>query len=189
MSHFLHQLRNELENRNNAEKRYSNKRRQYNNRRGLIYDRRANSDSKRHQHHKGDHREKMSGIPLDTLSGIKAILENIAANQERLIAIEERKVKAIEKISENVAALSSPAAHALDGVEEHLQLFQDHKPKKRLKKHEDPNRKRVIEIIEEMRGENATYSDIAERLQMENLPTFSGRGKWHAQTIHRLCSD
>ena len=189
MSHFLHQLRNEIENRNNAEKRYSHKRRQQNNRRGIIHDRRTTAESKKNPHHKTDRPEKLSRIPRDTLSGVQVILENIAANQERLISIEERKARTLEKISEGIHKISVPSPSHTDEIEEQTHLFQGHKPQKRLKKYEDPNRRRVVEIIDEMRKENATYSDIARRLQMENLPTFSGRGKWHAQTVHRLCSD
>lgn len=38
-----------------------------------------------------------------------------------------------------------------------------------------------------MRDEGATYGQIADRLEGEEIPTFSGKGKWHAQTIHRIC--
>ena len=62
-------------------------------------------------------------------------------------------------------------------------------PKRRSKKYSDPNRKKVMDIIASMRKENATYQEIAERLELENLKTFSGRGKWHAQTVHRLCQE
>ncbi|MBW2592473.1 MAG: hypothetical protein JRE58_05635, partial [Deltaproteobacteria bacterium] len=50
----------------------------------------------------------------------------------------------------------------------------------------DVQRARVLKIVKKMHKENATYNQIALRLEEENLPTFSGRGKWHAQTIHRL---
>lgn len=189
MSHFLHQLRSDMENRNNAEKRYSHKRRQQNNRRGMIYDRRTNAESKKSHHHKNDQQDRAKGIPRDALSGIKTILHNIATNQERLISIEERKARAMEKISEGLNKISKLPLSRTDEITEQVQLFEELGPKKRLNKSEDPNRTRVIEIIDEMRKENATYSDIAERLQSEDLPTFSGRGKWHAQTVHRLCSE
>ncbi len=45
----------------------------------------------------------------------------------------------------------------------------------------------VIAIIRSMREERATYAEIAEALTEKGIPTFSGRGDWHAQTIHRLC--
>ncbi|SLM33002.1 conserved hypothetical protein [Desulfamplus magnetovallimortis] len=45
----------------------------------------------------------------------------------------------------------------------------------------------VIAMIKDMRKNSATFSEIAESLQEKGIPTFSGRGAWHAQTIHRLC--
>jgi len=190
MSQFLHQLRSEIESRNQAEKRRSNKRRQHDKRRG-PYDRRSVSDvrKQKHSHAKQDHSESSSGVSHTILNGIKHSLERIAANQEKRVSIEERKARAMEKIAEAMENTPALPLYHSDDLDENVHLLQEHKPRKRVKKQEDPNRKRVIEIIDEMRKENATYSDIAERLQMENLPTFSGRGKWHAQTVHRLCSD
>ncbi len=45
----------------------------------------------------------------------------------------------------------------------------------------------VIQIIREMRDRRCTFGEIAAELKVRNIPTFSGRGEWHAQTIHRLC--
>ncbi|MCF8045569.1 MAG: hypothetical protein K9J83_06890, partial [Desulfarculaceae bacterium] len=49
-------------------------------------------------------------------------------------------------------------------------------------------RERIMEIINTMRAEGATYDEVAQYLINLGQPTFSGRGEWHAQTIHRLCS-
>ncbi|MBA3010794.1 MAG: hypothetical protein FP812_11195 [Desulfobacula sp.] len=46
----------------------------------------------------------------------------------------------------------------------------------------------IMDIIQSMREEGATFDQIATRLVDLGQPTFSGRGEWHAQTIHRLCS-
>ncbi len=45
----------------------------------------------------------------------------------------------------------------------------------------------VLDIIRTMRKERATFATIASYLTEKKIPTFSGRGVWHAQTIHRLC--
>ncbi|MCG8565298.1 MAG: recombinase family protein [Desulfobacterales bacterium] len=45
----------------------------------------------------------------------------------------------------------------------------------------------ILEMIQDMRDQGATFSVIADYLQEKGIPTFSGRGAWHAQTIHRLC--
>lgn len=50
------------------------------------------------------------------------------------------------------------------------------------------NRKTVMDIIHTMRAEGATFDQVASRLVELGQPTFSGRGEWHAQTIHRLCN-
>ena len=48
-------------------------------------------------------------------------------------------------------------------------------------------REEIMTIIHTMRDEGATYDQIAKHLVNLGQPTFSGRGEWHAQTIHRLC--
>ena len=45
----------------------------------------------------------------------------------------------------------------------------------------------VIAMIKSMRKKRATFAEIAQNLKDKEIPTFSGRGEWHAQTIHRLC--
>ncbi len=46
----------------------------------------------------------------------------------------------------------------------------------------------VMDIIHTMRSQGATFDQVAARLIELGQPTFSGRGEWHAQTIHRLCN-
>jgi len=45
----------------------------------------------------------------------------------------------------------------------------------------------ILTIIRTMREKGSTFSIIADYLKDKGIPTFSGRGEWHAQTIHRLC--
>jgi hypothetical protein len=45
----------------------------------------------------------------------------------------------------------------------------------------------ILSIIRNMRDQGATFSIIADYLKEKGMPTFSGKGEWHAQTIHRLC--
>jgi hypothetical protein len=40
-----------------------------------------------------------------------------------------------------------------------------------------------------MRSSGETFDKIALYLENEKLPTFSNRGQWHAQTVHRLYQD
>ena len=50
------------------------------------------------------------------------------------------------------------------------------------------SRETVMDIIHSMRDDGATFDQVASRLIELGQPTFSGRGEWHAQTIHRLCN-
>lgn len=45
----------------------------------------------------------------------------------------------------------------------------------------------ILSLIRDMRKKEATFAAIADHLKEKGIPTFSGRGEWHAQTIHRLC--
>lgn len=45
----------------------------------------------------------------------------------------------------------------------------------------------ILVIIKNMREKGETFAIIAKFLTDKKIPTFSGRGQWHAQTIHRLC--
>lgn len=49
-------------------------------------------------------------------------------------------------------------------------------------------RRGVIKIMKKLRRKGSTYKEIAIFLNERSIPTFSNKGKWHAQTIHRLCS-
>jgi hypothetical protein len=44
----------------------------------------------------------------------------------------------------------------------------------------------ILSMIRAMRKQGQTFSRIAQSLKEKKIPTFSGRGQWHAQTIHRL---
>jgi len=45
----------------------------------------------------------------------------------------------------------------------------------------------ILSFIRTMRKKEATFAAIADSLKKKGVPTFSGRGEWHAQTVHRLC--
>lgn len=184
MNDFLQQLRS------NSEKKYNKKRRQYDNNQNLVYDRRNNQEARRSIQRNMGNPEHISAISLDMMATIRDLLEKFTEGHERLIAAEERKAVALESICNEMKNVLK------DGLVQQgkaLAFFQDadaaRQAKRQVRIESDPNRKRVMEIIAEMRAINATFQEIAQRLEEENLPTFSGRGKWHAQTVHRLCQD
>jgi len=45
----------------------------------------------------------------------------------------------------------------------------------------------IRKIAMELRDQGKTYKEIAQHLDDEKIPTFSGKGGWHAPTIHKLC--
>ena len=61
--------------------------------------------------------------------------------------------------------------------------------KKKIKKPFDAHRKKVLQLIAKLRNKGETFDEIALYLQKEDMRTFSGRGHWHAQTVHRLYQD
>ena len=102
---------------------------------------------------------------------------------------EERKASALEAIVEHMQSEKGISLHVKGEMAGGHKIIPRQKRKRRAKKFDDPNRIRVMQIISSMRKKNETYQDIADRLEKEDLKTFSGRGKWHAQTVHRLCQD
>jgi hypothetical protein len=138
---------------------------------------------------KTDEMEKLASQLTETLPVLKSLMEGIAADhrrlaeaEERRVAVEERKAEASESIAAALQQLMSAAASGQMpvGVAGRIDDAPPEKPGKQEKE-------RAVRIISDMREEGATYRQIAARLDAENISTFSGKGKWHAQTIHRIC--
>jgi GrpB-like predicted nucleotidyltransferase (UPF0157 family) len=49
------------------------------------------------------------------------------------------------------------------------------------------DRQDIIDMIGAMRKEQLSYEKIARTLAEQGVPTFSGKGAWHSQTVSRLC--
>jgi len=47
-------------------------------------------------------------------------------------------------------------------------------------------RKAVLKRIEKLRKQGVKFNEIASEFNTEDVDTFSGWGKWHGQTVHRL---
>ena len=47
--------------------------------------------------------------------------------------------------------------------------------------------KKIRKIALSLREQGKTYKEIAQYLDDNKIPTFSGKGGWHAPTIHKLC--
>ena len=191
MSDFLHKLRNGKEYRNGNDTRFKKKKRPYDSGQGqgqgqgTLYDRRNNKDQRRNPQHGSYHSDQSPAIPAETILAIKDFLQEISEKQERLAMAEERKAAAFEAIAEFLKSAKEIPILINSEIQTGKRGIQGRK--RRSKKYDDPNRRKVLDIVASMREKNATYQEIAEKLELENLKTFSGRGKWHAQTVHRLC--
>lgn len=49
-----------------------------------------------------------------------------------------------------------------------------------------PSREEVLTKIYNLRDNGLTYDQIAKQLETEEIPTFSRKGRWRGQTVHRL---
>jgi len=190
MSDFLHQLRA-----NKNDRRFNKKRRQYdhqnsNGNQGVVYDRRATGELRRNAQRTAAVPEHLSALSVEMMTAIRDLLEGLAENQIRMAAAEERRAEAIEKVAASLEVIANNQLQHREmettGTQE---ISRAKKAKRQARLATDPSRRRVMEIISQMREQNATYHEIAQALEAENLPTFSGRGNWHAQTVHRLCRE
>ena len=148
-------------------------------------------------HYKGDerrsgnirrsHREEGSSKTPDELTPyIKEYITESLKNQKRLIKINQQK-----------ADVETRKTDAIESFFSFIKDFIGSDLSKRITKGRgryktklpDTKHKKVFKIIAKMREKNETYEDIADYLEKEGIPTFSGRGHWHAQTVHRLCRD
>lgn len=168
-----------------------------------------NHDNRNHDNRKYHQRPRQDfGQRDENLGMIKDLLETLVTQQgqtmevhERRAIAEERKAEAIEEIASIISSLAGAEFPAIDKVvsgidavarefEEEVDLDddeimmddpEDEAPSIELSKDE------IVNLIHKMRSEGSTYNEVAAHLTDMGLATFSGRGKWHAQTIHRLC--
>ena len=86
---------------------------------------------------------------------------------------------------DNVPYVRIAGAKVIDGVV-YVQLEVKAKHKEPDKKTKGETKKEVVQYVKKMRKRGATWKEIAEQLNDDGVPTFSGNGKWYAQTVHRI---
>ena len=99
--------------------------------------------------------------------------EEIIENKRRRLDIEERGVNNNKILAEIFNDVTSKVLQKT----------------KYSKKPLNEKKKKTLELCWEMRCDGKTYENISDYLNKEKIPTFSGRGKWHAQTVHRFLVD
>ncbi|MBU0993455.1 MAG: hypothetical protein KJ737_13250 [Proteobacteria bacterium] len=187
MSDFLHTIRN-----NSMDKKFHKPRRNYHENNSFpTLEKRTGSDRRTRSY------KKPNAQISETLESIKNLLEDISENQQQTIYAQERKVSAIEKKAAVLGQMASFLEKMTSGISRDASTFPSYVVTQPVessnfkistsKKPNASDRKMMLEIIEKMRNEGETYHTIAQFLAKEEFPTFSGKGEWHAQTVHRLC--
>ena len=173
MDDFLYNLRRDSDKRN---RRNTNVQQQY---RGP--DRRGLKDKRNY------HRKAEGDLISEVIPELKSLLETISMNQKRRADIEERKVEVLEKVSLQLEALLSTTGR--DDISQKLSNPQDSEDARlsSVQNHSNIDRDEITKLVLDMRNKGKTYKEIARYLEDENIPTFSRKGEWHAQTIHKIC--
>lgn len=212
MNDFLHNLRTNAQpgqnQQQNEKQKFAGNRRQYDNGtyandRRASMDRRNTRQSSYYSNNKPYSRPETDQLPQgdelidsirDMLMGIENSQRKISIAMERNAIAEERKAEAFEAVAFQINQIGDLIKSVFEGqtsLVEALGIPADaftQKPEKRTRKRVITDERRVVlDKIMELRDKGATYNEIADFLTNNNYTTFSGRGRWHAQTIHRLC--
>lgn len=176
MNDFLHNLRS------GKMKRSEKYRRSYGNHKNAGYERRKTKDYKNELHGKAKDTEVLNEIK-QIITGIAESQKRIADAQERKAKSEEHKTEIMDSLFESLKHLVSAESRVTDdkSVNSNLKLA----PEVTFPK---TDKKKTLELIHNMRKDGMSYEKIANFLDTKKIPTFSGRGKWRGQTIHRLCN-
>ncbi|PIE74877.1 MAG: hypothetical protein CSA18_02915 [Deltaproteobacteria bacterium] len=105
--------------------------------------------------------------------------DNFAKLMERFVAVEEKRNIVFESLGKSMEILAERFGLEVDSGENTNDF-------KKTKKITEEEKDRIMGIIFDMRKNGSTYEDIAVYLDSKKYPTFSNKGRWHAQTIHRL---
>lgn len=127
----------------------------------------------------------------ETLPYVRENIGQIASCMERIAETRENVAKASieqhEAISEFFRNLSTLLTQTFIPIIESAQKTGTHASVTGNNGENILSKEEVISKIRSMRNNRATFAEIADHLKEQGIPTFSGRGDWHAQTIHRLC--
>jgi len=196
MDDFLYNLRRDTDKRN---------RRQSGQQQYRGQERRGMKDTRRGYARRND-------TTSELLPEIKTLLENISENQKKLLSNDKRRTLALENIAASLRLMSGNAepiempeedsmpeetADAAESMAAEAASEDEPETKETATDDEDDeddeaaparsSRQEIRKIALELRDQGKTYKEIAQYLDDEKYPTFSGKGGWHAPTIHKLC--
>lgn len=153
--------------------------------------------------------------PVDHFPAIKILLGDIIEGQRRMADIYERRAAAEERIASALERIASsffeknPAApvawpekktdldfriipETVKPVHVSEPTTLDVSGTSKTDSSADAiqtevDRKSVLETIGALRKEQMSYEKIARMFETQGIPTFSGKGAWHSQTVSKLC--
>ncbi len=184
MSDFLKNIRSGQD---NPADRYKTKPYSQGNRQFSGNEKRIGIERRLGKHYKQHSKEILAEMLYELSPAIKVFLKSIAESQKRLAEVEEIRAGAEEKKSKTFEGLLEFLKS--ESLEKLMSSRENAEKKSKAKKPIDANRKKIMQLIAKMRSRGETFDKIALSLENEKLPTFSNRGQWHAQTVHRLYQD
>ncbi|MDD2388576.1 MAG: hypothetical protein PHP23_02450 [Desulfobacterales bacterium] len=188
MDDFLHKLRTGQDRRNLNRRQYNNPMQRGTDRRDGNKDYRKNDQRRSGAEAPGLDPELLSGIK-SSMASIEETLKQVMLSEERRAVAQERTADALEFIVSHIqqsgiriddkkpGIVSEPLPHQSEPIEVDCQAGEIST---------GIVREKVVDIIKQMREAGSTYDIIAMYLDQEKIPTFSGKGNWHAQTVHRI---
>jgi hypothetical protein len=113
---------------------------------------------------------------------LKKYLKDISESEKRITTAKERQADAESKTTQaltdiiEITRFENRSTSNIKQSKKSPRVLSDHK-------------KKVVNIIAKQRSAGKTFAEITRHLDEAKVATFSGRGKWHAQTVHRLYED
>jgi hypothetical protein len=144
---------------------------------------------------------------VDHFPAIKLLLGDITDGQRRQAEIDDRRATAEERIASALERIASgfleknqaPAANAPEKkTNRESRIVPESVKPARISRpaateiaadatQPAMDRDSILERIGAMRKEQHSYEKIARTLEAQGIPTFSGKGAWHSQTVSKLC--
>jgi hypothetical protein len=137
----------------------------------------------------------------DLFPVIREIIENTTEQNEKILQFQEEQVKFTSEITGILRGISNSLDSIAKSMGGSVQTIAENVPPQKnlnntsisqLSKEDmyspADERKDILKTIKKLRAKGGTYKEIAAFLNSKNIPTFSKKGNWHAQTIHRICS-
>lgn len=192
MNDFLHSLRNGMDKRNDKN------RRNYNGNQFNPADRRRTKDPRygnsRQAPNHGNNNQ-LTQLVAEMLPEIKKSLDSVAESQDRLIDARVRRAEAEARKADALEQIAGMLAKLIEVKEGDPRISATIQPllapallshNVRMAPAPGRDREGVIATIRTLREEGLSFSAIASRLEESGIPTFSGKGQWRGQTVHKL---